>query len=73
MALTADQLATLEAAAAAGVLQAQIGDKIVRYQTLPDLLSAIRQARADVAAVATGSTARYRGTTRYLQHGRGDC
>lgn len=72
MAFTATQLATLEAAAAAGVLQAQIGDKLVRYQSLPDLLAAIRQARDDVAAAATPSTtATYRGTTRYLYHGRG--
>lgn len=70
MAFTATQLAALEAAAAAGVLEAQIGDKQVRYQSLPDLLAAIRQARVDVANAATGATAIYRGTTRYLQHGR---
>lgn len=71
MAFTATQLAALEAAAAAGVLEARIGDKLVRYQSLPDLLAAIRQARADVANADTGTTAAYRGTTRYLQHGRG--
>lgn len=66
MAFSAEQLATLEAAAAAGVLQAQIGDKLVRYQSLPDLLAAIRQARADVATAGTTVC-----TRRYVEHGRG--
>lgn len=71
MAFTAEQLAALEEAASSGVLQAQIGDKIVRYQNLPDLLAAINLARADVARSAAGESATYRGTTRYYQHGRG--
>lgn len=50
MAFTAAQLATLETAAASGQLRVQLGDKVIQYQTLPDLLTAIRLARADVAA-----------------------
>ncbi|MBB1125564.1 phage head-tail joining protein [Thiospirillum jenense] len=48
MAFTAEQLATLESAAASGTLRVQFGDKVVQYQTLPDLLAAIRLARSDV-------------------------
>lgn len=58
MAFTATQLAALETAAASGQLQVTLGDKTIRYQNLPDLLAAIRLARADVvAAASTDSTA----------------
>jgi hypothetical protein len=69
MAFTATQLATLEAAAASGQLRVQLGDKVVQYQTLPDLLTAIRMARADVASAS--ASAIYRGTTRFLEYSRG--
>lgn len=52
MAFNADQLATLEAAAASGQLRVQIGTKVIQYQNLPDLLNAIRMARVDVATAA---------------------
>lgn len=74
MAFTAAQLATLESAAASGQLRVQLGDKIIQYQTLPDLMAAIRMARADIADIAAASTdasAVYRGTTRYLEYSRG--
>ena len=48
MAFTAEQLATLEAAAASGTLRVQFGDKVVQYQSLPDLLDAIQLARNDL-------------------------
>lgn len=50
MAFTAEQLTALEAAAASGTLRVQFGDKVVQYQTLPDLLAAIKLARQDIAA-----------------------
>ena len=71
MAFTAAQLATLESAAASGQLRVQLGDKIIQYQTLPDLMAAIRMARADIAAASTDASAVYRGTTRYLKYSRG--
>lgn len=71
MAFTAVQLASLEAAAASGQLRVRLGEKEVVYQSLPDLIAAINLARSDVARTAAGDTALYRGTTRYLQHGRG--
>lgn len=70
MAFSATQLAALETAAASGQLQVTLGDKTIRYQSLPDLLAAIRLARLDVAA-ATGTSAIYRGTTRFLEYNRG--
>lgn len=68
MAFTAEQLTAMESAAAQGLTHVQTGEKIIKYQTLPDLLAAIRLARADVAAAA--------GTARpcqrhYLEHSRG--
>lgn len=53
MAFTALQLASLEAAAASGHLRVQMGDKAIQYQSLDQLLQAIAQARADVAAQTT--------------------
>ncbi len=47
MAFTADQLTTLEKAAASGQLRVQLGDKVVQYQTLTELMAVIRMARAD--------------------------
>jgi len=47
MAFTADQLAKLEAAAASGQLRVQLGDKVIQYQTLTELMAVIRMARAD--------------------------
>lgn len=47
MAFTADQLAKLEAAACSGQLRVQLGDKVIQYQTLTELMAAIRMARAD--------------------------
>jgi len=47
MAFTAEQLAQLEKAAASGQRRVQLGDKVIEYQSLPDLLEAIRAARAD--------------------------
>ncbi|AHF03426.1 hypothetical protein MARPU_05690 [Marichromatium purpuratum 984] len=69
MAFTSDQLATLEAAAASGRLRVQLGDKVIQYQTLPDLMHAIRQARADVAAAAGLRPGR--ALRCYLEHHRG--
>lgn len=71
MAFSAAQLAALESAAASGQLRAQVGDLILQYQTLPDLMAAIRMARADVAAATQNASAIYRGTTRYLEYSRG--
>lgn len=71
MAFSATQLAALEAAAASGQVRVQIGDMTIQYQTLPDLMAAIRTARNDVAAANTDAAALYRGTTRYLEYSRG--
>jgi hypothetical protein len=42
MAFTAEQLAAMEQAAAQGLTHVQTGDKILRYQTLPDLIRSPR-------------------------------
>lgn len=47
MAFTAEQLANLEKAAASGQLRVQLGDKVIQYQTLTELMAVIRMARAD--------------------------
>lgn len=47
MAFSPAQLATLEAAAASGQLRVQLGDKVIQYQTLTELMAVIRMARAD--------------------------
>lgn len=47
MAFTAEQLASLEKAAASGQLRVQLGDKVIQYQTLTELMDVIRMARAD--------------------------
>jgi|DEB3_MinimDraft_2_1074329.scaffolds.fasta_scaffold37292_1 hypothetical protein len=52
MAFTAAQLSALEAAAASGQLRVQLGDKVIQYQNLPDLLAAIRMARTDQSVSA---------------------
>ena len=49
MAFTADQLTALEKAAASGQLRVQLGDKVIQYQTLTELMAVIRMARADQA------------------------
>lgn len=59
MAFTAEQLATLEKAAASGQLRVQLGDKVIQYQTLTELMAVIRMARADQAA-GTHDPLRYR-------------
>lgn len=59
MAFTAEQLTALEAAAASGTLRVQFGDKLVQYQSLPDLLSAIRVARQDVIGVNSSRSRRH--------------
>ncbi|MFZ4792339.1 MAG: phage head-tail joining protein [Candidatus Competibacteraceae bacterium] len=46
MAFTADQLTALEKAAASGQLRVQLGDKVIQYQTLTELMAVIRMARA---------------------------
>lgn len=66
MAFTAEQLAAMEQAAAQGLTHVQIGDKILRYQSLPDLIAAIKLARADVSASTNPPPRR-----RYLEYGRG--
>ena len=48
MAFSADQIATLEAAASSGQLRVQLGDKVIQYQTLTELMAVIRMARADL-------------------------
>lgn len=53
MAFSAEQLATMESAAASGQLRVQLGDKVVQYQSLDLLLKAIALARSDVAAATT--------------------
>jgi hypothetical protein len=40
MAFTQDQLTALEAAIASGTLEVRIGDKMVRYQTIADMIKA---------------------------------
>lgn len=47
MAFSPDQLTALEAAAASGQLRVQLGDKVIQYQTLTELMAVIRMARAD--------------------------
>lgn len=60
MAFTATQLATMEAAAASGQLRVQLGDKVVQYQNLPDLLAAIKVARHDLAGATSAATSPFR-------------
>ena len=67
MAFTAEQLTAMEAAAAQGLTRVQAGDKVIEYQSLPDLLKAIQVARADVAT-ASGAP---RTCRRYVEYGRG--
>ncbi|MCP5196994.1 MAG: hypothetical protein H6974_12270 [Gammaproteobacteria bacterium] len=57
MAFTAEQLAQLEKAAASGQLRVQLGDKVIQYQNLPDLLKAIQVARNDLAAASAATSA----------------
>jgi hypothetical protein len=52
MAFTAEQLANLEKAAASGQLRVQLGDKVIQYQTLTELMQVIRMARADQVSSA---------------------
>lgn len=59
MAFTADQLATLEQAAASGQLRVQIGDKVIQYQTLTELMAVIRMARADLSGSGGYNPLRY--------------
>lgn len=68
MAFTAEQLAAMEQAAAQGLTHVQSGDKILKYQTLPDLIAAIKLARADVAAASGVAPPPPR---RYMEYGRG--
>ena len=67
LAFTAAHLAALETAAASGQLSVQIGDRRIQYQSLADLMNAIKMARQDV--LASGSAGR--ATRRYPEHGRG--
>lgn len=68
MKYTAAQLQSLIDLRASGELRWQLGDRVVQYQSGADLDRAIDQAKRDVASETPGA---YRGTTRYLQHGRG--
>ena len=67
LAFTAAHLAALETAAASGQLAVQIGDRRIQYQSLDQLMNAIKVARQDV--LASGSAGR--ATRRYPEHGRG--
>lgn len=69
MAFTVEQLTAMEAAAAKGLLRVKTGDKEIAYQTMPDLLAAIRLARADV--LAAGAEAYRPPIRRYPEFGRG--
>lgn len=53
MAFSAEQLATLETAAASGQLRVQVGDMVIQYQNLAELMQVIRMARADVAGASS--------------------
>lgn len=64
MALTQTDLDALDTAIAAGKLSVRIGDRLITYQALPDLLAA----RAHVARVISqGSAPSTRGAPRYQQ------
>ncbi len=52
MAFTADQIANLEKAAASGQLRVQLGDKVIQYQNLPDLMAAIREAKRELSGAS---------------------
>lgn len=60
MAFTADQLTALEKAAASGQLRVQLGDKVIQYQTLTELMAVIRMARADQTSASNSDPLRYR-------------
>lgn len=60
MAFTAEQIANLEKAAASGQLRLQLGDKIVQYQNLPDLMAAIREAKRELAGATSAATSPFR-------------
>jgi hypothetical protein len=66
VAFTSEQLSALEAAASTGALTVKFADRLGTYQSLSDLLEAIKLARRDVSA-ASGSQSR----RIYLEHGRG--
>lgn len=50
MAYTLTHLQTLQTAIASGQLRVQLGDKVVQYQNLPDLLAAAEQVKAELVA-----------------------
>lgn len=60
MAFTAEQLANLEKAASSGQLRVQLGDKVIQYQTLTELMDVIRMARADQASASNSDPLRFR-------------
>jgi hypothetical protein len=69
MAFSAEQLAALEAAAASGELRVQIGDNVIQYQTLTELMAVIRMARADQVAATSANTGPLRYTVGSFPNG----
>ena len=65
MAFSREQLESLEKAAASGRLRVQFGNTTVQYQSLADLMNAIKMARADVMRAEGGHL------RRYAQYSRG--
>lgn len=68
MAFTAEQLLAMEAAAAQGLTRVQNGDMVIQYQTLPDLIAAIKIARADITTASSTTSVVPR---RYIEYSRG--
>lgn len=62
---TLEQLQAMENAAAKGILEVRVGDKLIRYQTLTELLNAIKLARSDLNLVVS------KPTRIYMQYERG--
>ncbi len=70
MAFTKEQVATLEAAIASGVLTVRYADRTVTYQSLDAMRRVLRQMRGEVSTV-TGAKPRRR-TIRLFQSGTGN-
>ena len=71
MAFSAAQLAALEKAAGSGTLSVQVGDRRLTYQSLSDLMAAIKMAREDVAAAEAAAGGKTSITRRYGEFARG--
>lgn len=64
MAFTQSQLDALEAAIASGTLEVRVGDKLVRYQTMGDLIRARDLLRDQLSAASPTDRTSYASFTK---------